>query len=664
MSEHKTAAAARARMMMRVLLGTPDLSSSNGSELHPGRRFILYLSTARRLGIVNILRVLVYRSFKRAGIYRFMLPKLKPIPLAFQVNSADNSAEPGVSWADRSTLTEADQLLSGQASYFSLHQYDVGSPPNWFLNPFANVEHAQPQTHWSHITEFSAPIGDIKIVWEMSRFTWATVLARAWRISGNTKYLSVLYAWMQDWWHHNPPNGGPNWMCGQETSIRLINALLSLRIAGLEANAESGLVAFVEAHCQRIAATKFYAVAQDNNHATSEAAGLFVGGTWLAKHGAGVARKRGTRWAKQGRRLLEDATCRLVLPDGSFSQHSLTYHRVMLDTLSVAEAWRRHVEDPPFRQDFYRRASAATRWLGAMIELATGDGPNLGANDGAHPYRMDASAYRDFRPCLQLASFLFMERAALSAGPWDESAAWLGIRLNGSTPPWLADLSSAVFPNGGYVMMRSATGVRVLLRTPTAQFRPAHADALHLDLWWKEKNLLRDGGTYAYAGGGKTAKSLSSLVGHNLPQFDDHDQMQRIGRFLHGDWIRVAGDALVTRNANGQSWAGMYTDFSGVRHHRTVTLTADTLSVLDRVQGFKRKAVLRWRLAPGEWRQTETGCVSDMAEIRVDSSVPVRRMTLETGWESRHYLEKSAIPVLELEIDQSPAVLGTTVTPF
>jgi hypothetical protein len=93
-----------------------------------------------------------------------------------------------------------------------------------------------------------------------------------------------------------------------------------------------------------------------------------------------------------------------------------------------------------------------------------------------------------------------------------------------------------------------------------------------------------------------------------------------------------------------------------------VTLSEEAVSVLDQVQGFKRKAVLRWRLAPGNWVQTETGCVSDMARIQVESSVPIHRITLASSWESRHYLEKCAVPVFEVEVDQSPALLTTTVT--
>ncbi len=609
------------------------LSVEHQPALHPVRRLLIYLSTTLRLGVTNVGRVVIYRTCKRAGIYRWLLRPRNAVPFGLRVDSLLDAAQPPVPWADRSVLAEADEQLKGRANYFSVHAHDIGNPPNWFLNPFENKRHPQPAVHWSGIADFSAEAGDIKVVWELSRFSWALVFARAWRISGDARYLSTMQLWIEDWWRCNPPNTGPNWMCGQETSIRLINSLLATRLASLEKNVVSGLVAFVEAHCRRVDLTTFYAVAQNNNHG-----------------------------AVKGRKLLNSRVRRLVLPDGSFSQHSLTYHRVMLDTLSVVESWRRYMGEAPFAPDFYIRAAAATRWLGAMIDPASGDGPNLGANDGAHPYRLDASTYRDFRPCLQLASFLFIGSAALDSGPWDESAAWLCVPIERHARPWLDDLRSAVFPDGGYVVMRNTSGAQVLLRAPTARFRPAHADALHLDLWWKGKNLLRDGGTYSYADGHELAKELSSAIGHNVGEFDGHDQMPRLSRFLYGAWVRVIGAPTITTSADEQSWSGSYVDVCGARHKRTITLRSNNVSVLDQVQGFKRKAVLRWRLAPGNWSQNATGCASAMGLIRVESSVPIRRMTLESGWESRHYLEKSPVPVLEVEIDQAPAVLTTAVT--
>jgi len=639
-----------------------DDSLDRQAELSWSQQLLIYVSTLWSLRVSNVARVGVYRFCKRAGIYRWRLRCRKSTSPLFPTGWVGNAKTSVPSGADASVLAEANNLLAGRANYFSVHTHNIGNPPAWFVNPFLNQRHSKAEAHWSEIAHFNPEAGDIKIVWELSRFSWAPVLARASRISGDARYASTLRLWIEDWWRSNPPNTGPNWMCGQEVSIRLINIMLALHLLEQDKDASAAFSGFIDAHCRRVEATTSYAVAQSNNHVTSEAAGLFVGGTWLAMYGEDAFRPRGRRWAKKGRKLLEDSVCRLVQSDGSFSQHSLTYHRVLLDTLSIVEVWRRSTNQDRFADDFYSRAAAATHWLGAIIDPLNGDGPNLGANDGAHPYRLDSSNYRDFRPCLQLASIVFNASSALEAGPWDEPAAWLKVSGKGRAKPVSNRAAKDFFAENGYVVLRNKSGAVVLFRAPTARFRPSHADALHVDLWWKGTNILRDGGTYAYFGGDSVADILSSAAGHNTVQFDGHDQMPRLGRFLYGAWIRVTTSETTNTTAGGQSWKASYGDAWGAKHRRTIVLGERSLSVSDEVWGFKAGAVLRWRLAPGNWIQKQNGWESSLGKIHVESSVPIRRNQIETGWESRHYLERSLLPVLEVEIDQSPATLTTTIT--
>ena len=101
----------------------------------------------------------------------------------------------------------------------------------------------------------------------------------------------------------------------------------------------SGSQCHEETHLCRIAPTIRYAIAQDNNHGISEAAALFIGGTWLVKMGNLV----GQRWADMGRYWLEDRALRLIGPQGSFSQSSLNYHRMILDTFCIVEFCRQHM---------------------------------------------------------------------------------------------------------------------------------------------------------------------------------------------------------------------------------------------------------------------------------------------------------------------------------
>ena len=74
--------------------------------------------------------------------------------------------------------------------------------------------------------------------------------------------------------------------------------------------------------------------------------------------------------------------------------------------------------------------------------------------------------------------------------------------------------------------------------------------------------------------------------------------------------------------------------------------------VNDQVDGFQHKAVLRWRLEPGQWLFEGNILSNGEHVIQVHASVPIVRFELVGGWESRYYLEKTQVPVLEVEIDQ------------
>ena len=84
-------------------------------------------------------------------------------------------------------------------------------------------------------------------------------------------------------------------------------------------------------------------------------------------------------------------------------------------------------QSDPF-ETWYQRCCAATDWLQSMVDVFSGDGPNLGSNDGAFCYQLHSQPYRDFRPTLQLASYIFRGIRALPIGPWDEPLQWLGLR--------------------------------------------------------------------------------------------------------------------------------------------------------------------------------------------------------------------------------------------
>lgn len=71
--------------------------------------------------------------------------------------------------------------------------------------------------------------------------------------------------------------------------------------------------------------------------------------------------------------------------------------------------------------------------------------------------------------------------------------------------------------------------------------------------------------------------------------------------------------------------------------------------------------MLRWRLAPQDWELCGTKCSGELAVLNILSDVPIKRCELADGWESRYYLDKTPVPVLEVEVASKKATLTTTL---
>lgn len=535
--------------------------------------------------------------------------------------------------------------------YFSYWSCAVASgSPDWHSNPLTGTRVAEPERDWWLIPDFDPAVGDIKPIWEASRFDWVLAFAQRAR-AGDAVALERLNAWLADWCVKNAPYKGPNWKCGQEASIRVMHLAMAAVLLGQANLPSAGLLGLVRLHLRRIEPTLGYAIAQDNNHGTSEAAALFIGGSWLVSQGI----SEGKRWQRLGRKWLENRAARLVGEDGSFSQYSLNYHRVMLDTFCMVEVWRQRLALPRFSARWYERTLAATQWLQAMVNAENGDGPNLGANDGARLLQLTDTDYRDFRPSVQLAMALFANARAYTAeGPWNRPLRWLGIEL----PQTLAEQpASQLFDDGGFAVLRRGPAM-AMLRYPRFRFRPSQADALHLDLWLGGRNLLRDAGTYSYNTEAQWLNYFPGTASHNTVQFDDRDQMPRLSRFLFGDWLKTSTLEPLREQAVNISFAAGYRDGRKASHRREINLDAGSLHVVDQVAGFQHKAVLRWRLEPGHWRMAGNSLSNGEHVLQVQASIPIVRFELIDGWESRYYLEKTQVPVLEIEVHQ-PGSLTT-----
>lgn len=597
--------------------------------------------TALSLGPLNIGRAVLYRASVKLGLNR--VRRLQgTMPRGPFFSAATSATQTSVGKAP--PVPEVLQLFSR----FSLRTN--GNPPDWLANPLTGQAVPNPQRPWWQIPDFDPNVGDIKLIWELSRLDWVLPLAKRAR-DGAPEAIEQVNALLDDWSARNPPFQGPNWKCGQEASIRVMNVAMAAIVLEQVCSPRASLLDWVALHLKRISPTVQYAMAQDNNHGTSEAAALFIGGSWLVSQG----RKEGLQSSAEGRKWLENRAARLIGKQGSFSQYSLNYHRVMLDTLCMAEVWRRHLNLPAFSEQFLSGALAATQWLRHMVNPVNGDGPNVGANDGARLLQLTDTDYRDHRPTVQLGMALFAEACGYAReGPWNDVCHTLGVPQPKAVAP---RVGSYLADDGGFAILRCESAM-AMLRYPRFKFRPSQADALHLDLWIDGENLLRDSGTYSYNTEPQWLNYFAGTAGHNTVQFDDRDQMPRLSRFLFGDWLKTSMLEPLREQDGRASFGAGYSDRAGASHQRRITLDSSSLIIVDWIDGFGTKAVLRWRLAPGAW-QIDDQCVSNGAHLlRVQADVPLVRFELTNGWESRYYLERTELPVLEIEVDRPGTLIS------
>ncbi len=598
---------------------------------------IAKIATAWHLGIPNIARILHYKLGLLTGINSVRRVRAPPPQAPFFLAQT----------RPHNPLLIARNGWFERAEAFGVVKFSLNdTPPDWKANCLTGTRFQNSDRNWWEIPDFDSSAGDIKAVWEFSRFDWVLACAQQY-VKGNALGLRRLESWLHDWCNQNPPYIGPNWKCGQEASIRVMH-LVAATLLLQQTSAAAGLLALVRVHLLRIAPTLQYAVAQDNNHGTSEAAALFIGGSFMLANGD----QHGRHWMNAGRRWLENRAARLFSEDGSFSQYSLNYHRLAVETYSLAEVWRRQLNLERFSEQLYQRCEAGTQWLYTMVNAENGDGPNLGANDGAKLLPLTDSGFRDYRPTVQLAAALFLDSKAYSEeGIWNQPLHWFGLKIPAKR---LHKPESHVFADGGFAVLRRG-GALALLRYPRFRFRPSQCDALHLDLWLGSENSLPDAGSYSYNCDSIWQNYFPGTAAHNTIQFDGDEQMPRLGRFLYGDWLLTNAIEPLKSEDDVDSFSAGYRDSKGRRHLRKMTLSASHLIVQDSISGFSKVAVLRWRLQPGKWEldTSQRRISGERLSIQITASVPIVRMEIREGWESRYYLEKSALPVLEVEVGQA-----------
>ncbi len=470
----------------------------------------------------------------------------------------------------KKTIFEAEEVLQNKFRYFFHKSYFLGEEPEWFLNP-ATSGRVNPNCHWSEIKTFGSDVGDIKFIWEPSRFAWVYTLVRAFAATGNHKYPEKFWELFDLWLQANQPNMGPNFACGQECAIRLMAMCFALYGFGdtepSTAKRKIKLITAIAVHAERIEKNIDFAISTHTNHSLTEAVGLYTVGMLFPEF------KRADRWLKLGKKVLTKEGLKQIYEDGSYIQHSMNYHRLMLQdflwALRLAE-----LNNDSFYGELVSRVTKAVDFLYQMQDQNNGRVSNYGANDGALIMPLNSCDYLDYRPVIQSCWYLLKKEKLYNSGPWDEDMVWFfgadSIKTNTTT----VERKSTEFAVGGYYTIRNNDSW-AMVRCHDYCNRVGHVDMLHMDLWADGTNLLRDCGSYKYYAPNEPEmeKYFKSIFAHNIVVVDNSSPLKLAGRFMWMPWPKAKTVKYETKNSYIQ-WQGEHYAYScpplWIKHSREV----------------------------------------------------------------------------------------------
>jgi hypothetical protein len=420
-------------------------------------------------------------------------------------------------------------ILKGDVLFFSKTWKPLGLDYDWVTNPETGFKYDIHQ-HWTKIESMSKEAGDIKFTWEKSRFSWLLTVCR-YDYHFDEDHSEFVINQILDWIEKNPLNCGPNYKCSQETSLRLNNWIFALHFykhsEALTENNWNKIITSIYWQIHHVYQNINYSrIAVRNNHAITETLTLYLMGLMFPEMPGAI------KWKRNGKRWFEREIDYQIEDDGTYIQDSMNYHRVVIQLLTYGIAIA-DAHDEKFSDMVYEKAYKSLNFLYQCQETTNGWLPNYGSNDGALFFPLSTADYRDYRPQLDALHGL-LTGLPLYGDAFLEDAQWIKTTVPADRKLYskLEKTVGAVsFKNSGYYVIRDNNNTMTFIRCGLFK-NNGSTDQLHVDIWYKGRNILMDCGSYMYNTKEELVKYFRGTESHNTVMLGDKDQMMKGPRFM------------------------------------------------------------------------------------------------------------------------------------
>jgi len=569
---------------------------------------------------------------------------------------------------------DAEEVLAGRWRAFGHLALKVDDPPHWQMDYLAG-KNLQTEESAFRLDHRELPNGaDIRLVWELSRWSQLVRLAQAAYVFGEARFGDKCVAWLEDWVAHNPPYRGWNWTSALESGIRLVQfTWIDALLRNIEPQSQSGALQDLQwkilaPHACFTWRHKSFG-SSANNHLLGELAGLILAtARWPALE---------KECAPLGilQQMWEAEVLAQFAEDGGNREQALNYHLFSLEfclqaqaaltsagrTVSVnvenrlrlAAAFYVEVQSPGEVQSPKSKVQSP----GSSAD-GTGETWDYGDSDSARvtPFfaqeRTGALEWRDWLRDVENGSSIFYW---LGAPPLrsrrSEIAAGAGRTAKGG----------AVFEASGIAVDDWNLWTLRLDVSPLGYLSTAahgHLDALHLSVWYRGVAMIVDPGTGAYYADKQLRAYLSSWDAHNGPHPVGLNFPTRLGPFL---WSKPHS-APIGHYRPGEVTGDLVLPVGRVRR-RLLRVEEDRCwQVEDSYEpnpSWSGDFIVRWQFAPGSWvkRLDERRFALHRGEVSI-------MIEVGANWTEVNLVEALADTANHFDGIVSPAFRKTVFAPY
>jgi hypothetical protein len=488
-------------------------------------------------------------------------------------------------------LERADAILDHRFDLLGSGPTELGPVIDWHAD--FKTGRRWPLRHGSLLRIAYDDGSDIKVPWELSRAQHFPVLAGAYRLSGERRYLDELGAQFQSWIAANPVELGPNWACTMDVAIRAANWVAALALVAEDAANEPWFEPTLQSlllHGRFVRSHLEWGEVRGNHYLADvvgllPVASLFSGG-W-----------EGRRWAAWAVGELVSELEHQVREDGCAHEASIAYHRLVTE-LFLCGTLAVNALVPGQLPDWYRDR------LQRMLEFVR----DYTRPDGLAPQVGDADDGR------------FLPLGDYGADPRDHRHLFAQADL-----PFSFATTSAAFRESGFYVLRDTDVYAIVRCGDTGRHGRgghAHNDQLSFELLVGGEPLVVDPGTYVYTADPQARNLFRSTSYHATLSIDGGEQNE-----LHTDDLFAMQDRARPELLawDGRAFEGRHHGFARATHTRRIELSRGGLRIRDTVTSTEARD-LEWAfpLAPG-------------AEGKVEISAEGLDFRPEAGWYSPSY---------------------------